>query len=238
MKGGDDMKTKINWVFLGAIILLVVVGAIYALYSSKNQPSLGPIDDKKPTVCNCPTIKQACVDYKCNPDGSCKQTRRDYMCTTTNPCKKGICDSQQGCMFQDNPDGTYCRIDGLGSGSCKSGTCIIPDSPKCTTDADCKGGNSCQKNACTGGKCQAAGNYPDGTSCEDKFTGNKGTCQGGQCVQKCTDDSQCSKDSWDKQCRVGHCVNNQCYTDDREDMSCWIGEKRGKCDSYGSCWIR
>lgn len=119
---------------------------------------------------------------------------------TTDPCLRGVCDSDGTPRLVPVDDGTV--LAAQTAGDCKSKVCVGGTATDITDDTDLPNDNlECTLNLCVSG----APSHPalaSGTSCAG------GTCDGaGACVQ-CTRASQCP--GTDTECRVRTCVAGTC----------------------------
>ena len=149
------------------------------------RPGCTPLTD---TPCESdanPCTNDVCQNGVCHHPSPCDGTNDP-------PCRAGTCDPQQGCVFDDLPDGTNCAANGCTMHVCEAGQCVTEcdDSDPCTSD-------SCGTSFCLNEEqpdfcpCTSGGNpLPAGTRCVD---GNQCThpdaCNGGGlCVGGPTED--------------------------------------------------
>jgi hypothetical protein len=55
-------------------------------------------------------------DVECTMDAQCQQP--------ADPCREAVCDGSNTCVQQDAGPGTFCSLDGGGTGACQAGRCL------------------------------------------------------------------------------------------------------------------
>ncbi|MFL5304904.1 MAG: hypothetical protein ACJ8F1_06800 [Polyangia bacterium] len=139
------------------------------------------------------------------------------VCSATDHLKTaGTCDGLGICRAQGNESCAPFR--------CSGGACLS----RCATDADCVGGQSCQKGSC--------GLKPKGQSC-----GGAGECATGFCVDGVCCDSACTGScrSCALSTAMGTCTSIPAATTDPRKVCMDQGAAScgtdGKCDGTGGC---
>ena len=189
------------------------------------------------------------VNTTCDGSGNC--TGAQKMCDDNNPCTKNKCDSQQGCHFPNESQGTSCPSDGKSctSDQCDgSGACVHTVTTGCLINGSCVAAGSAKKQKpcqqCVPSKSRtqyspvgAGPSCDDGKECttNDQCDGS-GTCSGTQrdCtktldpeVVSCNNSFSC--DDLLNKCRVSNPKSNGTMCNDQNACTSGTTCQNGVC---------
>ena len=208
------------------------------------QTDDGECDDGNPCTTNychpvngcksIPLAGAACDDGSaCTVGGSCDDTGQcvggdPIVCDDGTLCTVDSCDPDLGCVYENEPFGTFCEEAGpcWGPGTCEDGFCH-PGMP-----VECDDGNDCTDDWCDGELgCQTSSNEApcdDGQVCTVDDTCSDGACAG--VTDDCDDDNPCTTNYCDptKGCQDVAIVGLACDDGD----ACTYGSA---CDGQGEC---
>ena len=169
----------------------------------------------------CTNDKPGCAAEQACREGQCAPCRTSGSCSTSNPCKSGTyqCnDGEESCRETNKANGTTC-----GSAlACRSGECV-----QCRSSGSCSN-NPCKNSTyeCNDGNesCQETGNKADNTDC-----GGGRVCRSGSCTELKNNGTGCGNGD---ECKSGNCVGSTCCSSGQ----CNIGNGTGTCSS-GDCRV-
>jgi len=179
-------------------------------------------------------------------------TGEAILCSDDNACTDDYCDTETGCLFQNNTascdDELFCTVEDVCSGgSCGGSERNCGDENSCTTDTcddetdecvstnntdECSDGNACTSDdVCADGTCAGVVTVfcnDDDPCTDDVCDTDSGNCSNPNNTAPCDDGSACSTGDT---CDSGKCIGVAVSCDDKNPCttdSC--NEKGGGCD--------